>query len=82
MSGICKSIKYAYYWILRKERSGALTCPRDPSTQLRKFTFKQVNEIVNAFMPGGAGFWFWDGKMTKAWKEKLANDKLKEQEGR
>lgn len=60
-SGICKSIKYAYFWILRKERSGKLTCPKDPSTGVRKFTFRQVDEIVNAFLPNGKGEWHYKG---------------------
>ncbi|MFA5013998.1 MAG: hypothetical protein WC549_00460 [Actinomycetota bacterium] len=47
----------AYMWLLAREREGRLTIPRDPVTKQRKLTLHQIQEIIDAFLPGGTGQW-------------------------
>ncbi len=45
-------------WLYTTERQGKLVCPRlTNSRKDRVFTEKQMEEIIEAFSPGGKGFW-------------------------
>lgn len=46
-----------YRWILKMEKLGKLTCPRNPTTNWRMFTDLQIDAIIDAFSPGGKGEW-------------------------
>ena len=52
-----------YWWILEMESKLApdgkprLICPRDPVNGRRKFTDRQIDDIIKAFSPGGPGIW-------------------------
>jgi hypothetical protein len=51
--------------LLRYERKGKLTLPVLPDSQrTRVVTRSMINEIVEAFSPGGTGEWHYD-KRTK-----------------
>lgn len=59
--------------IRRMERAGRLKTMRDPRTGHRLFTKKHVEEIVEAFLPGGQGSWYYNHpKPTKKDKKLLA----------
>ena len=51
-------VRHNVKWLIRQEKKGILRCPRDPATDWRRFTDGQIEEIVSAFSPGGAGSWF------------------------
>lgn len=45
-------------WLRFTEKQGKLKCPRLPNNRGdRVFTQKQIDEIVQAFSPGGKGRW-------------------------
>lgn len=45
-------------WLYRLEKEGRLECPKSAvDNRTRLFTDEQINEIVDAFKPGGTGFW-------------------------
>lgn len=44
-------------WLKYRERKGVLVCPRDPLTKHRRFSDKEIKEIVQAFEVGGKGKW-------------------------
>jgi len=44
-------------WITYREKKGVLICPKDPVTGRRRFTERDIKEIVRAFSPGGIGRW-------------------------
>lgn len=56
-AGYISSPRYGYHWITFREREGRLVSPRDPVTGMRKYTNRQIWEIVQAFSPTGIGFW-------------------------
>jgi len=50
------AFNYAARWIRRQEKKGTFVYQREPGSQ-RKFNQEQIEEIVKAFSPGGAGYW-------------------------
>uniref|UniRef100_A0A6H2A2J5 Uncharacterized protein n=1 Tax=viral metagenome TaxID=1070528 RepID=A0A6H2A2J5_9ZZZZ len=49
--------QHSHRWIWYRERKKALVCPKDPVTGHRKFTDRDIREIVRAFSPEGGGKW-------------------------
>lgn len=50
----------SYMWLRRMEKEGRLTCPKVNGR--RMFTAKQIEEIIQAFSPGGRGEWHYKQK--------------------
>lgn len=50
------SFSYAARWIKTQEDRGNIVYKRKNWTQ-RRYTANQIKEIVEAFKPGGVGFW-------------------------
>lgn len=49
---------FQYKWLNVMEKKGRLVCPRGGiGMRTRLFTEKQVDEIIEAFRPGGTGTW-------------------------
>ena len=49
---------FRHYWIYPREKQGMLECPKETKhNRDRIFSEKQIEEIVNAFRPGGPGQW-------------------------
>jgi hypothetical protein len=49
---------FRYKWLNVMEKKGRLVCPRGGTAMsTRLFTKEQVDEIINAFSPGGLGCW-------------------------
>jgi hypothetical protein len=58
---------FTYKWLNVMEKSGRLICPRGGvNMNTRLFTKKQVDEIVEAFRPGGVGYWSYKGQLPPA----------------
>ncbi len=55
-AGIAK-YSYGQKWFQIKEWNGDIVYPRKHDHVSRKFTRKQIEAIVKAFLPGGKGSW-------------------------
>ena len=50
-------------WLRWAEDKENLVCPRLPGSRGdRAFTQSQIEEIIEAFSPGGRGYWIYQGK--------------------
>jgi hypothetical protein len=57
---------FRYKWLNVMEKKGVLVCPRGGVGMKRRlFTEQQVDEIIEAFKPGGIGSWNYRQKNTE-----------------
>lgn len=56
-AGLTSSVSAGFQWIHAREKKGLLVSPREPSTNVRKYTLEQIKEIIQAFLPSGKGEW-------------------------
>lgn len=60
-AGIC-SYSYARKWLLIQEKKGRIVYPSTRGLyDRRKFSKRQIDEIVEAFLPYGRNQWEWPG---------------------
>ncbi len=59
-AGIAK-YTYGRRWLKMQEDRGRIQYPNRDHHERRKFTAAQIEEIVDAFRPGGSRHWTWPG---------------------